>query len=228
MLLPFATIQIVMNTQAFWTTLCGYLINGEMFMRIEMVGIVACFFGVLLMATAAPSEEDGLQVSHAARIAGFLLMVFVAANDGMVAVLARKMKNIHFSVVIWWFSLSGCLLTMSAITVKSLVKGQAPDLWFYTGEQFAYLFGAGLTSAISLNCATIAFQNDKSTTVSLLAYIELVYAFVCDIFMFGASFTALELVGTGIITFFNILTIVERGRVEKRKEQKYQEVAQHF
>ena len=189
-----------------------------MFLRIELLGIVACFFGVVLMAQAAPHEEDGLQVSHAARIFGFVLMCFVAANGGMVAVLARRMKNIHFSVVIWWFSLGGCVLTLAAIALKSLYKAQAPDICFYTGEQFGYLFATGLSSAVSLSCATIAFQNDKSTTVSLLAYIELVYAFACDILMFGASFSALELVGTGIITFFNVLTIVERGRIEKQQD----------
>lgn len=41
---------IVQNTQAFWTVLLGYMINNEQFLRIEMVGIVACFGGVVMMA----------------------------------------------------------------------------------------------------------------------------------------------------------------------------------
>ena len=42
----------------------------------------------------------------------------------------------------------------------------------------------GLFSALNLTCLTIAYQNDKSATVSLLAYIALVYAFCADIFIF--------------------------------------------
>ena len=41
---------IVQNTQAFWTILLGYIINNEQFLRIEMVGIIACFCGVVMMA----------------------------------------------------------------------------------------------------------------------------------------------------------------------------------
>ena len=47
---------IVQNTQAFWTVLLGYMINNEQFLRIEMIGIVACFSGVIMMAV---SEEPG-------------------------------------------------------------------------------------------------------------------------------------------------------------------------
>jgi drug/metabolite transporter (DMT)-like permease len=68
-----------------------------------------------------------------------------------------------------------------------------------------------------LTCLTIAFQSDKSTTVSLLAYIELVYAFMADILLFDSTFTRMELVGAAIITFFNVLTIVERGKVEEER-----------
>lgn len=49
-LLPVATIQIVANTQAFWITAFSYLINREMVLKIEIIGIIACFGGVLLMA----------------------------------------------------------------------------------------------------------------------------------------------------------------------------------
>lgn len=49
------------------------------------------------------------------------------------------------------------------------------------------LVGMGLTgvcSAVNMTCLTIAFQNDKTATVSLLAYIALVYAFLADLFIF--------------------------------------------
>lgn len=53
--------------------------------------------------------------------------------------------------------------------------------------------------------------------MSLLAYIELVYAFAADVLLFNSTFTVMELTGAAIITFFNVLTIVERGRVEEER-----------
>lgn len=66
----------------------------------------------------------------------------------------------------------------------------------------------GIFSALNLTCLTIAYQNDKSATVSLLAYIALVYAFLADTMIFNHNFVFLELSGALIITSFNLTTIV--------------------
>ena len=65
----------------------------------------------------------------------------------------------------------------------------------------------GVFSALNLTCITIAYQNDKSSTVSLLAYISLVYAFMADTVIFGHNFVFLELAGALLITSFNLFTI---------------------
>lgn len=41
------------------------------------------------------------------RLIGVLVMVFVAFNDGLLAVMARTMKSIHFSLLMFWFSAIG-------------------------------------------------------------------------------------------------------------------------
>ena len=66
----------------------------------------------------------------------------------------------------------------------------------------------GIFSALNLTCLTIAYQNDKSATVSLLAYIALVYAFSADTIIFNHNFVPLELMGALLITAFNLFTIV--------------------
>ena len=65
----------------------------------------------------------------------------------------------------------------------------------------------GIFSALNLTCLVIAYQNDNSVTVSLLAYIELVYAILADVLLFEQSFLPIEIFGAVIITFFNVLTI---------------------
>ena len=51
-LLPLSMLTIVQNTQAFWTVLLGFMINKERFLKIELVGILACFVGVVMMAAS--------------------------------------------------------------------------------------------------------------------------------------------------------------------------------
>ena len=58
-LLPISMMTIVQNTQAFWTVLLGWMINNEKFHRIEAVGILACFSGVIMMAL---SEDPAAEV----------------------------------------------------------------------------------------------------------------------------------------------------------------------
>jgi hypothetical protein len=65
------------------------------------------------------------------RLIGFGIMILVAANDGMVAVLARRMKDLHFSVMMWWFAAIGLALTLLAISVKSYINGSLPTILFY-------------------------------------------------------------------------------------------------
>ena len=69
-----------------------------------------------------------------------------------------------------------------------------------------------------MTCLVIAYQNDKSATVSLLAYIALVYAFIADIVIFNLSFLAMELAGACIITFFNVLTIIYKMKYAPEDE----------
>ena len=80
----------------------------------------------------------------------------------------------------------------------------------------------GIFSALNLTCLTVAYQNDKSATVSLMAYIALVYAFCADIFIFKQDFVKLELAGAGIITFFNLFTIIYKMKFCPEEEDEQQ------
>jgi hypothetical protein len=41
---------------------------------------------------------------------------------------------------------------------------------------------------------------------------------MADILLFDSRFSSKELIGAAIITFFNILTIIERGKVEEERK----------
>ena len=115
-------------------------------------------------------------------------MCFVAFNDGMLAVLARTMKDIHFSILMFWFSAIGVFVLNIYLGCNAFMRKELPTIFTYNKEQYFYLGMTGVFSALNLTCLTIAFQNDKSATVSLLAYIALVYAYLADIFIYDHDF----------------------------------------
>lgn len=134
-------------------------------------------------------------------------MLFVAFNDASLNVMARTMKDVHYSLIQFWFGAIGLMILFVYLVIDCAVRADIPTLLQYDSNQMLYLGLTGIFSALNLTCLTIAYQKDNSATVSLLAYIELVYAFISDVTIFKISFVPKELVGAAIITFFNIFTI---------------------
>ena len=160
-----------------------------------------------------PKEEKqhGVELfggsENAMRWVGIVTMLFVAANDATINVLARTMRELHFSLLCFWFSAIGCTFLILYLIIACIVKGDWPDMVYYSAQQAVYILMTGVCSAFNLTCLTIAYQNDSSATVALIAYIALVYAFLADVLIFELSFVAMELIGAGVITFFNLFTI---------------------
>ena len=47
-------------------------------------------------------------------------MVFVAFNDGLTFVMARTMKSIHFSVMMFWFSAIGLVVLLMFMGLQAI------------------------------------------------------------------------------------------------------------
>ena len=58
-------------------------------------------------------------------------MIGVAANDAMIAVMARSMRDVHFSVIMFWFSAIGLLMISLFITAIALFNQTAPGIFYY-------------------------------------------------------------------------------------------------
>lgn len=84
-------------------------------------------------------------------------MLFVAFNDATLAVLARKMKELHFSIMMFWFSAIGLLFLLSYLAIVSMYRQDYPDLIYYSEEQAKSLVFTGVFSALNLTCLVIAY-----------------------------------------------------------------------
>ena len=174
----------------------GYVINREAFLVVEGLGMIACFFGCVLITLSGTTDpdatnDDALESDfirrHSVsfiRVVGVSVMLFVAFNDATLAVLARKMHEIHFSLLMFWFSALGLIFIIGYLIINSMIDDDYPTFFYYDFDQFKNLALTGIFSALNLTCLVIAYQNDKSSTVSILAYIELVYALLADVLIF--------------------------------------------
>ena len=70
------------------------------------------------------------------------------------------------------------------LIVESLITGEPFRIVNYNAEQYFYGFVVGALSTASILCKIVAFQNEKSGLITMLAYIGLVYAFLGDLFIF--------------------------------------------
>ena len=102
-------------------------------------------------------EEENGKLVQFGRLIGILVMCFVAFNDGMLAVLARKMRDLHFSIMMFWFSTIGMLVLSIFLICSGLVKHEIPQVFRYDLEQYYYWGMTGLFSALNLTCLTIAY-----------------------------------------------------------------------
>ena len=94
--------------------------NGEGFRQLEIISILACFVGVVLISTVPANPDDKYKNPQISQTVGVMVMVGVAANDAMIAVMARSMKDVHFTVIMFWFSAIGLVLISLVIMAIAL------------------------------------------------------------------------------------------------------------
>ena len=84
-------------------------------------------------------------------------MVCVAANDGYLAVMARRMRDIHPSVMMFWFSSIGTTILSVGLLLSGIFTMSVPTVFTYNPSQYYNLVLPGIMSSLNLTCLTIAY-----------------------------------------------------------------------
>jgi len=56
MRIPVSTLSLLMNTAPFWAAVLAYIIFGEMILKFELICMLGCFFGVIILTNG--QEKD--------------------------------------------------------------------------------------------------------------------------------------------------------------------------
>lgn len=118
--IPLFVVTIVFNTSPFWCAFLGYLVLGEKLSWKELGLMMGCFSGVIILALAkggffkpgGENIETVENIMHNDFVFGLSAMVFTTWLFSAVTVITRKMRELHFSLLMWHYGFFAtlCLL----------------------------------------------------------------------------------------------------------------------
>ena len=114
----------------------------------------------------------------------------------------------------FWNGLLGLMLSVIAAGVASWANSEV-TFFSYDRGTYWFIIGAALADVVGVYSMTIAFQSDTSSFVSLISYINVIYAFLADCFIFKEHFTWIELLAALVILIITVITSIIKLRESK-------------
>lgn len=224
--LPLFILTINWNTMPFISAIIGYLVNKEKISKIEILLMTGCFTGVIILALSKGGVFDGdtevprRDISVGQYLFGLLMIYLTNLGFAGITVMTRKMKEIHFSILLFYYGMIASTVVGVYLGLEYLVQSvngtytpvnsTCTSFRFlcYNSTQWGTLLIIGVLNAASMNFMTIAMQLEDGAFVNSILYIQLVYALIIDLTYFEIKFNVYEIVGAAIILVFNIGSIV--------------------
>ena len=101
-------------------------------------------------------------------------------------ILNRALKGVHHAIVLFWHGMFGLTLAWLAVLIEGWVTadGSGIRIFHYDTRVYLMMLGATMFDSLMVNSVTIAFQSDSSGFVALISYLNILYAFAADRFIF--------------------------------------------
>lgn len=158
LLLPLSLQMILFQTSPFWAGILGWFINGEKIMRLDYIGMIICFGGVLAITFSKHSETtdtDEIDDGSSTRLYGIALAFAIAWFFAGCGVLNRSLKNLHFSMVLFYHAATGIVLAVTFILLEHWITGN--PFRIYTARQYGMILACCVFDFLTVNSQTIAF-----------------------------------------------------------------------
>ena len=124
---------------------------------------------------------------------GTVIMVVASVVNACMNICNRRLQQTHFSVVMFWHAILGFTVPLAIIIVYCLVAHET-FMVYHNGMAYLWIFIGALCDLAATTFNVLAFQNDNSSFLSLIAYTGVVYAFLFDYFLFKVSISGFQLV----------------------------------
>ena len=150
-LLPMSTAMILFQMNPFWIAILACIMLGERIRLVEILGIVVCFCGVVIIALSKAEEvdderekekveaelgeenaaEDGSEdePSELDKHLGVIIAITAAFTFALTSVFNRKLKAIDYTALMVYHGIIGGILASTVILIEGAIKG---SFRFYT------------------------------------------------------------------------------------------------
>lgn len=163
-LIPLLIQNTIFNTAPFWASILGWVFLKEKLTMMEVVAMVISFGGVLCISLSGhfQRKDDKAPVDlqeefSASHLLGCGLVFVTSWCYAGVTALSRKLQKIHFSVMLFYYSLIALPVTLAILLGESWINDH-PVRFFtaYSLEQYGWMFLVALVNWLGLCCGTIA------------------------------------------------------------------------
>jgi len=175
-------------------------------MSISFAGV----FGIAFGGNQSVGEKEEWPDMGFGIVIGVLTSILFATGN----VINRTVKEIDVSVVLFYHTLIGTSGAFVAVLTYCLCTGtpfltNSLDGWLLIGL-------GGLCDFVVVGSNIIAFQSDSSGFISLLGYMQVVYAFLLDIFVFKSTISVVQLASALVICVTTLTVAVYKARTQTK------------
>jgi drug/metabolite transporter (DMT)-like permease len=183
--------------------------------------VFSAFAGVILINKPWHTPSDSEQYSRRDILVGSSFALSGAICGAFALLCMRIMRNnIHYSISPFWFA-SGCCFCSPIVHMVQLNSSWYDEnnmlilnkeTTVYDTKTILLITAASVSSFFGQIFASRAFQLEKAARISAINYLQIVVAFIWDIFYFKSNFEWTDILGCvliiGVIFMFTLLKAI--------------------
>ncbi|RLN43832.1 hypothetical protein BBJ28_00006081 [Nothophytophthora sp. Chile5] len=201
-MIKFNTYSMTSMEAIFWRSIVGMILNLGACLLHEHIDIpsftcaLMSFGGLICVVRPGfifgydhpTAETDGSWIAIGSALLGAIGQAFVFIS-------VRKLKGIHFMVIVHYFmlfSMIGSLTYIALVQRQAFVVPSTPAVW-------GAVIGSGVFTFVGQLLLTKGFQLEKAGIASVMRYLDVVFVFIWDYLLLGEHINYWSVVGAVII-----------------------------
>jgi len=196
-LLPISIASSLFFLYPLITSWGGYIFLGEKLSKLEIIGMISSFIGVIFVVRYSQEETE---TTGAIPFINYIPSLVASLTATGVYILTRKMgKVVHFLVNPTWF---GIVQSLVATPIWLTMRSISSDYWNLNGITATIIMCiGGWLGQVFMNKSV---QLEKAGRVAAIGYIQIPLLFLCDALYFKVPIRWQVILGSILIICFSL------------------------
>ena len=138
---------------------------------------------------------------------------------GTLCVLSRALQNTPTGIILFYNCIFGMIFMSLYVGVEILITGEPSRMREYTSRHYMIALAAGFLDFNMAGFLTLAYQSTSSGFVSLLSYMNIVYAYLCDLLILNLTLNLVEMVAALVILITAISVAFYKLKISQLKQE---------